>query len=270
MAFISFQGVSYRYPGGFPAVEALNLEIDRGENCAVVGQNGAGKTTMAKLCNRLLCPGEGNVFVDGKNTRDHTTAGISRIAGYVFQNPDDQIFHSTVEKEVAFGPRMMKLPPERTRALVEDALALTGLAGEREENPYNLPLSVRKFVTIASIIAMDTRVMILDEPTAGQDPRGNRLLADIIAALRRQGKTLITISHDMDFVAENFSRVIVMADRRIVADGSPEEVFWNFPALEKARLRQPCAGGVCRRLGIQGVVRRDDAARAIMERFGSR
>jgi energy-coupling factor transport system ATP-binding protein len=270
MAFISFEEVSYRYPGGFPAVEGLNLAIEKGENCAIVGQNGAGKTTTAKLCNRLLRPGGGNVFVDGKNTRDYTTAGVSRIVGYVFQNPDDQIFHSTVEKEVEFGPRMMKLPPERIRALVEDALVLTGLAGEREENPYNLPLSVRKFVTIASIIAMDTGALILDEPTAGQDPRGNGLLADIIAALLRRGKTLITISHDMDFVAENCSRVIVMAERRIVADGRPEEVFWNFPALEKARLRQPCAGGVCRRLGITGIARRDDAARAIMERFGPR
>jgi energy-coupling factor transport system ATP-binding protein len=270
MAFISFQETGYRYPDGFTALEGLNLEIERGENCAIVGHNGAGKTTAAKLCNRLLCPCEGNVFVDGKNTRNHTTAAISRIVGYVFQNPDDQIFHSTVEQEVEFGPRMMKFPPERIKSLVEDALALTGLTEEREENPYNLSLSVRKFVAIASAIAMDTGALILDEPTAGQDPRGNRLLADINATLSRRGKTLITISHDMDFVAENFSRVIVMADRRIVADGSPEEVFWNFPALEKAHLRQPWVSGICRRLGIQGVIRRDAAVKAIMEQFSMR
>jgi energy-coupling factor transport system ATP-binding protein len=183
----------------------------------------------------------------------------------VFQNPDDQIFHSTVEKEVTFG--IAKLPTERKRVLIEDALTITGLTEERNWHPYNLPLSVRKFISIASVIVMDTDVIIFDEPTAGQDLRGNRLLADIITTLRKRGKILITISHDMDFVAENCSRVIVMADKQIIADGRPETVFWDLETLERARLKQCRISQICRRLGIEGVIHRDDAVREIMERF---
>jgi energy-coupling factor transport system ATP-binding protein len=250
MALISLENVSFTYPGGFNAVDSVSITIEKGENIAIVGQNGAGKTTTVKMCNRLLCPSSGNVIVDGKNTRNHTTAQISRIVGYVFQNPDDQIFHSTIAQEVEFGPRMMGLPEDRAAALVTDALTLTGLAKEREENPYNLPLSIRKFITIASVIAMNTQVIILDEPTAGQDVEGNRRLKNIMSAMLERGKTLITISHDMEFVAENFSRVIVMADKRVITDGSPRDVFWNFDALETARLTQPHVSRVCRRLGL--------------------
>jgi energy-coupling factor transport system ATP-binding protein len=267
MAFISLKDVSFEYPGGCKALDGININIEKGENVAMVGQNGAGKTTTVKLCNRLLCPSEGNVFIEGRNTRNHTTAQISRIVGYVFQNPDDQIFHSTVESEVEYGPRMMKLPPEQVKKAVDDALTITGLSREREENPYNLPLSIRKFVTIASIIAMDTQVIILDEPTAGQDLEGNRWLRAIIKTMQGKGKTLITISHDMEFVVENFSRVIVMADRKVVCDGTPESVFWNFDAMEKAKLKQPYVSRICRRLRIgSGVIRMEEAVTAIMER----
>ena len=266
MAFVSLRNVSFAYPDGFRALDSVNIEIERGENVAIVGQNGAGKTTAVKMCNRLLCHSSGDVIVGGKNTRSHTTAQISRIVGYVFQNPDDQIFHSTVESEVTFGPRMMQFPADRVQALVEGALSVTGLSRERGENPYNLPLSIRKFITIAAIIAMDTDVIILDEPTAGQDLEGNRRLAAIIAALLGRGKTLITISHDMEFVADNFSRVIVMADKRVVLDGTPEAIFWDCRALETARLAQPYVSRICRRLGIgDRVIRREEAAAAIMQ-----
>ncbi|MDR0587222.1 MAG: energy-coupling factor ABC transporter ATP-binding protein [Treponema sp.] len=266
MALVSLKNVGFEYPGGFKAVESVSIDIERGENVAILGQNGAGKTTTVKLCNRLLCPTEGDVFVSGKNTRHYTTAQISRIVGYVFQNPDDQIFHSSIESEVEFGPRMMKLSEEEIRERVNDALTISGLVREREENPYNLPLSVRKFITIASIIAMNTDVIILDEPTAGQDLAGNGRLQNIISTLLERGKTMITISHDMEFVAENFSRVIVMAERRVVIDGKPEDVFWDFKALEKARLMQPHVSRICRRLGIADhLIRLDDAVKAIMK-----
>jgi energy-coupling factor transport system ATP-binding protein len=266
MALVSLRNVSFEYPGGFKAVDSVDLEIERGENIAILGQNGAGKTTTAKLCNRLLFPTGGDVFIGGKNTRNYTTAQISRAVGYVFQNPDDQIFHSTIKSEVEFGPKMMKLRPEEIKRRTEDALEITGLGGEREENPYNLPPSVRKFITIASIIAVDTEVIILDEPTAGQDPVGNRRLEAIIRTLLERGKTLVTISHDMEFVAEIFSRLIVMAGGRIVADGKPEDVFWNFGALETARLMQPYVSRLCRRLGIAGsIIHPEDAVEAILK-----
>jgi energy-coupling factor transport system ATP-binding protein len=266
MAFISLVNVSFEYPGGFKAVDSVCLDIERGENVAILGQNGAGKTTTVKLCNRLLCPTRGDVLIGGKNTRNYTTAQISRIVGYVFQNPDDQIFHSDIESEVEFGPRMMKLPPAEIKKRVDQALEISGLSRDRKENPYNLPLSIRKFITIASIIAMDTDVVILDEPTAGQDLAGNRRLETIISALLERGKTLITISHDMEFAVENFSRLIVMAEGRIITDGKPEDVFWNFAALEKARLMQPYVSRICRRLGIGGnIIHQKDAVEVIMK-----
>jgi len=269
MACVTLSNVSYEYPGGFPAVEDVSFSIDSGENLAIIGQNGAGKTTTVKMFNRLITPTKGDVLVGEMNTKDYTTAQLSRKVGYVFQNPDDQIFHSTIDSEVGFGPKMMKLDEADIERRVVDALSLVGLADQREENPYNLPLSVRKFVTIASIIAMDTEMLVLDEPTAGQDLEGNRRLESILQVMQERGKTLVTISHDMEFVVNNFTRVIVMADRKVVCDGAPQEVFWNFDALERAKLAQPYAARVCRRLGIGGgIIKMTDAVQAIAAAAG--
>ncbi len=260
MEFIKLENVSYEYPGGFLAIDNVSFSISKGESVAIVGQNGAGKTTAAKLCNGLLRPTKGTISVDGRDSGGRTTADIARTVGYVFQNPDDQIFHSTVEGEVAFGPKTLGFPAEKTNELVDYALAITGLTAARGENPYNLPLSIRKFVTIAAIISMDTEVMIFDEPTAGQDLVGNRLLGNILGELGRRGKTLITISHDMEFVSNNFKRVIVMANKKKVTEGTPDEIFWNFPALEEARLMQPYVSRLCRTLGLETNLTTLDAA----------
>lgn len=265
MAILELCDVSFEYPGGFLAVDNINLKVERGENLAIIGQNGAGKTTTVKMCNNLQRPTRGTVLVNGQDTKEHTTAEIAHTVGYVFQNPDDQIFNSTVEGEIVYGLKKKKLPQEEIDKRVEDALRMTGLAAMREENPYNLPLSIRKFVTIASIIAMDTDVMILDEPTAGQDLDGNRRLESILRELQARGKTLITISHDMEFVISNFDRVVVMANKRIIADGTPEEIFWDFDVLQQAKLMQPYISRVCRQLGIgKNVLFLDDAVREIM------
>lgn len=267
MTDLVLKNVSFSYPGGFLAVDHINMEIKAGENVAIVGQNGAGKTTTVKMMNGLLRPTEGEVFIGEMNSKDYTTAQISRVVGYVFQNPDDQIFHATVESEVRFGPKMMKLSKEEEDQRVEEALKLTGMDGYREENPYNLPLSTRKFVTIAAVIAMNTDILIFDEPTAGQDIEGNKRLSNILKQLHEQGKTVITISHDMEFVAENFKKVIVMAKKKIVRSGSPEEIFWDYESLEKAMLKQPYVSRVCKALGIEGkVISIEDAIEEILSR----
>lgn len=250
MAYIELKDVSFAYPGSFLAVDHLNLTIEKGENIAIVGQNGAGKTTTVKLMNALHYPTEGDVIIDGMNTRNYTTAQVSRKVGYVFQNPDDQIFHSTVYEEVAFGPKMMKLPEEQQKKQINYALQITSLGRYVNENPYNLPLSIRKFVTIAAIVATDCDVMIFDEPTAGQDFIGNKRLAWIIRELQKKGKTLVTISHDMVFVADNFDRVVVMCQKKKLADGTPREVFWNHAVLDKAMLKQPYVSSLCKALGV--------------------
>ena len=264
MAYIELKDVRFAYPDGHLAVDGVSMSIEKGENVAIVGQNGAGKTTTVKLFNALHYPTGGDVVINGKSTKGQTTAQVSRTVGYVFQNPDDQIFHSTVLAEVEFGPRMMKLPEEKVTELVNYALKITGMKKFREENPYNLPLSVRKFVTIAAIIAMDCDVMIFDEPTAGQDFDGNKRLSRILKELSAKGKTLITISHDMVFVADNFSRVIVMSNKKVIMDGTPKEIFWNLPVLEEAMLKQPYVSRICHSLGLSSSVTQMDEAVALI------
>lgn len=251
MSYLTLNDVTYRYPNGYKAVDGVSMSFEKGESVAIIGQNGAGKTTTVKLMNGLLKPEEGDVFIDGWNTKDYTTAQISKKVGYVFQNPDDQIFHNDVYSEIAFGPKNQKLPPEAVKENVMKAAERTGLTPVLEENPYNLPYSMRKFVTIASVLAMDTDVIILDEPTAGQDPTALDRLASIIQSLIEEKKLVITITHDMEFVVNHFERVIVMADRRKIADKSKREVFWDFGILEQSMLKQPHISRLSHSLQLQ-------------------
>lgn len=268
MAFITLKDISYVYPGDFLAVDNICMQIEKGESVAIVGQNGAGKTTTVKMMNGLLKPSKGDVMIGDLNTKDYTTAQVSRKVGYVFQNPDDQIFHSSVYEEVAFGPSKMDISEKRKERLVNYALKWTGLNKFRNENPYNLPLSIRKFVTIAAIIAMDVDVMIFDEPTAGQDLVGTVQLGKILRELERRGKTLITITHDMQFVVDNFKRVIVMADKKVVTTGTPKEIFWDFESLDIAMLKQPYISSLCKELNIgEDIVSRDEAIEAICQKL---
>ena len=266
MRDLVIKDVSFTYPGNFLAVDGLNMEIKAGENVAIVGQNGAGKSTTVKMMNGLLKPTKGDVIVGDMNTKDYTTAQVSKYVGYVFQNPDDQIFHATVEEEVRFGPKYMKLDKEEEDRRVEFAMKLTGMDEFKDENPMNLPLSMRKFVTIAAVVAMDTDILIFDEPTAGQDIEGNKRLSEILKILHDMGKTVITISHDMEFVVENFERVIVMATKKIVREGTPAEIFWDLETLKHAMLHQPYVSRVCRELGIEGnVIHMDEAVEELLK-----
>ncbi|MGM8212247.1 energy-coupling factor ABC transporter ATP-binding protein [Virgibacillus sp. W0430] len=239
MTYLSLNNVSFSYPNGFQAVKNVNMSFDKGESVAIIGQNGAGKTTTVKMMNGLLKPTEGNIIVDGWDTRDHSTAQISRKAGYVFQNPDDQIFHNDVYSEIEFGPKKLGLSENVVKENVLNSAEIAGITDFLKENPYNLPYSMRKFVTIASVLAMDSNVIILDEPTAGQDTASLEIISDMIKAKNNEGKTIITITHDMEFVANNFERVIVMADCQVIADGNKRDVFWDFDVLNKALLSQP-------------------------------
>jgi len=201
--------------------------------------------------NGLLKPTSGTVIVDGLDTKKHTTAQISRKVGYVFQNPDDQIFHSDVYSEIKFGPKNLGLTEEEIENNALEAAELTGITDHLRENPYNLPFSTRKFVTIASVIAMDSDVFILDEPTAGQDLYGMNRLNQIIESLVKNNKTVITITHDMEFVVNNFERVIVMANRKKIADQDKREIFWDFKTLEESMLKQPYISHLSYHLGLK-------------------
>ncbi|MCR2821028.1 energy-coupling factor ABC transporter ATP-binding protein [Lederbergia panacisoli] len=267
MTELLLKSVSFSYPDGTKALEDLTLTVPSGQRLAIIGQNGAGKTTAVKLMNGLLKPTEGAVFVGDWNTKDYTTAQVSRKVGYVFQNPDDQIFHNDVESEVQFGPKNMGFDPERVEKLTDWAMELCGIRNVAEENPYNLPYSVRKFVTIASVLAMDSDVIILDEPTAGQDRVGLDLLGKLLEELESKGKTVITITHDMEFVTEYFSRIVVMANRRIIADDDSEYIFYNHDILEESMLKPPAVAKMANLLGLEkGILTKSQLLSLIKER----
>ena len=249
---VQLENVTYRYPNGFTAVENVNMSFEQGEAVAIVGQNGAGKTTTVKLINGLLRPTEGDIYIGDWNTKEYTAAQISKRAGYVFQNPDDQIFHSDVYSEIEFGPKNLKLPKNVVKENTERAIELTGLGAYLKEHPYNLAYSMRKFVTIASIISMNPDVIILDEPTAGQDLPSLKRLASIISTLQKENKIIITITHDMEFVVDNFHRVIVMANKKKIADGDKRDIFWDFDILDKSNLKQPAISSLSHDLKIDG------------------
>jgi len=217
----------------------------------IAGCNGAGKTTLVKLLKGLLKPISGNIYYGGDNIAQKTVAMLAGEIGYVFQNPDDQIFKYHVIDEIMFGPQNIGMTKEQAKEKALQALELVGLKQLAGENPYDLELSERKLVAIASVLAMDTKVLILDEPTIAQDWKGRTIIQNIIKDLSKQGKTVIAILHDMDFVAESFERVIVMAHGKVLADGTKEEVFAQKDILEQARIDQPYLMKLCQQLGYE-------------------
>jgi energy-coupling factor transport system ATP-binding protein len=249
---IEIKDASFEYPNGFVAIENISITIEDGERVAIVGQNGAGKTTAVKMMNGLNKPSKGNVIIDGVNTKDKTTAFIAKTVGYVFQNPDDQIFNQSVKAEVEYMPRYFKLSEKEIEQRVSYAVELTGIAQYMSINPYDLPYPVRKFVAIAAVIVSKPRYIILDEPTAGQDKHGLEILSRMIDRLQADGVTLITITHDMEFAVNNFNRIVAMAHKNIIADGSAKEVFWNEQVVTEARIKKPLIGELAKQLSLDG------------------
>ena len=236
---IDVQNLVFTYEGGVEALRGINLVIEPAERVAIVGQNGAGKTTLVKHFNGLLRPTSGNVLVGDLDTRGAAVSTLAARVGYVFQNPDEQLFCKTVEEEIAFGPKNLGYAPERVATLVSDALELTDLAGRKEENPYDLSPSWRKMVAMASIVAMDTPVIVLDEPTTGQDALNIGRIANIVHTLHARGKTVITITHDIDFCAENFERLIALAQGQVILDAPMVRGLAERELLASTYVEQP-------------------------------
>ena len=232
MGIIEFKDVSFQYPNGFSAVENVSFEINEGEAIAIIGQNGAGKTTTVKMINGLLKPTHGTVLIDGMDTKDYTTAQLSKIAGYVFQNPDDQIFHNNVEDEIRFGPKKQGLSEEEIVKKTEWAAKLCGLSEQMQENPYNLPLSIRKFVSIASVLAMDDKILILDEPTAGLDPKQRVIIRNLTDRLGQEKIILISthIISDIETIAD---QILLLRKGTLLTHGTVSELIEQVQTGEK-------------------------------------
>ena len=237
-ATFQVQDLRFSYVKGREVLHGLNLALDH-RPTAIIGQNGAGKTTLVRVLKGLLKPDSGEIRYQGENLETKTVAELASRVGYVFQNPDDQIFKYQVLEEVMFGPLNIGMSQQEAEASAHEALRMVGLDEKADENPYDLELSDRKMVAIASVLAMNTDVIILDEPTIAQSWNGREKIREIIQTQAAQGKLVIAILHDMDFVANSFARVIAMAHGEILADGTPAEVFRNHPVLEKSALAAP-------------------------------
>jgi energy-coupling factor transport system ATP-binding protein len=263
---IQVLGVTFVYPDGTRALEDVDLAIEPGEVLALVGQNGSGKSTLVRQFNGLLRPTAGRVRLDGVETAGRHVADLARTVGLLFQNPDRQIFASNVRREVAFGPRNLGRRGRDLDLAVDQALETVGLTDQAGANPYDLGFSRRKLLALASILAMETPIVVLDEPTTGQDARGILLIQKIVAGLKAEGRTVVAISHDMRFAAESFERIVVMREGRIVLDGDPGSVFDepNWTALASTYLDPPLPSVVGARLGL-GATPTEDALVAAVQ-----
>ncbi|RDW17001.1 cobalt ABC transporter ATP-binding protein [Oceanobacillus arenosus] len=252
MAEINVRGLHFGYHQNQKILKQIDLHF-KGKSTAIIGQNGAGKTTLVKLFKGLLKPVKGDILINSINTKEITAAKLANQIGLVFQNPNDQIFKSNVMDEVKYGPLMIGFTEKEANIQADLALEAVGLKGLEQVNPYDLNLYERKMISIASILAMDTPIVIFDEPTMGQDYQGKERIKAIINHLRAQGKLVLSILHDMDFVAEVFERTIVMKEGQILLDGETREVFAEAELLKEAYLEQPHVTQIGRGLGAEQV-----------------
>lgn len=251
---IEIRDLRFAYPTGLEALKGISITIEAGEQVAIVGQNGAGKTTLARHLNGLLKPTSGAVMIGDWDTAKYSVAKLAARVGYAFQNPDDQLFSKDVLSEVSFGPKNLGYPPEKVEKLVANALKLTDLTDKFETNPYDLSQTWRKMTALASILAMDTPIVILDEPTTGQDAANVARIAHVVAELRKQGKTVITITHDIDFCAENFGRVIALGQGRVLLDGPAREVLGEEEILAQTYVEPPQLTRLGKKIGLKNTV----------------
>jgi len=233
---IEVKDVYFTYPNGVEALKGVSLIIKNGEFVAIMGQNGAGKTTLVKHFNGLLKSTKGKVLVDEVETTKVSVATLARNVGFVFQNPDHQLFSETVEDEIAFALKNFGFKENIIKRRVTWALNLLGLTHYRKTSPFMLSGGERKRVALASVLAWNPKILILDEPTIGQDYQQKEKLRQFILQMKTQRKTIIIVTHDVEFVAECNPRVLLMREGRIVIDGEAKEVLTNPKVLIQASI----------------------------------
>lgn len=234
-ALVKFEDVAFGYEVDREVLHGLNLQINRGDVIAVLGPNGAGKTTFVKHAIGLLKPKSGRVLVDGHDTREASVAQIARMLGYVFQSPSHMLFAPTVHDELAFGPTNMKHAKEQIELEVKEALKIVNLSDKENDPPLALSFGQQKRVSIAAILAMRSRILVMDEPTAGQDYQNYMNFMDSILQMPAF-EAILFITHDVDLAAIYANRVLMVNDGKLVADGKPQDVLRDFDRLKANRL----------------------------------
>ena len=246
----------FEYPDGTRALQGINLDIYAGQFIALIGQNGSGKTTFAKCLNGLLKPASGYVKIDELDTREKgTTKKIVTKVGYVFQNPDHQLFNNTIYKEIAYGPRNIGLNETEVKERVEEAAGVCGMEnGLFEEHPFFLTKGLRQRVAIASILAMRPKTIIVDEPTTGQDMRQSVEVMNFLRDLwEKEGHTVIIITHEMPIVAQYAQRVVLLGQGKVLMDASTREVFAEPELLARTFVKPPQITQLAQALKLYGL-----------------
>ncbi len=259
---IEFRNVSFGYDGGH-TIQDVSFRLEKGDFAAVIGENGAGKTTLSKLCNGLLKPVSGSVTVNGMDTKTTRVSRIARSVGFLFQNPDRQICRNTIREEILFGLTLtVNDPTERARRL-DATLSEFGFDGSR--NPFSMSRGERQRIALASLMACDPDVMILDEPTTGLDYRECMEIIEKIIARNRSGATVLMVCHDMEIVQDFARRVLVVADGRLIGDGPTGEIMTNAELLTRASVAPAQIPQLALRFGdlFRGVFTIDQMADAI-------
>lgn len=246
------ENLRFSYASGVEALKGVSLTVKDGEFVAIMGQNGAGKTTLVKHFNGLLKPTSGSVRVDGTETKQTSVAALARNVGFVFQNPDHQLFSETVDDEVAFALKNFGYEAEVIEKRITWAVNLLGLTQYRKTSPFMLSGGERKRVALASVLAWDPKILILDEPTIGQDHRQKENLRQFIMQMQTQGKTVVMVTHDVEFVAECNPRVVLMREGRIVADGQGKQILTDPTLLEQSSIVLPQIAQVFAKLTGRG------------------
>lgn len=267
---VELDGVHHRYDDGTEALRGVSLQIDSGEFVALLGPNGSGKTTLARHLNGLLRPTSGRVLVDGRDTRAHTTAELARSVGYLSQNPNHQLIERTVEAEIAVAPRALGLPPGEVRRRVDEAIELLGLEPYRSEHPLLTTLDVKQRVAIASLVALDPAILVLDEPTTALDAAERTRVLELAKRLHERGRGIVLLTHEMDLVAEYCSRAIVLSGGQVRFDGPPVELFGDRDALADASLEPPQVAVLASRLGVSPPWLNVDQAADALQSSGGR
>ena len=234
-AILAVENLSFQYPDGHAALQAVSLKISPGEKVALVGPNGAGKSTLMLHLNGILA-GQGDLCVAGMALTKENLPLVRARVGMVFQNPDDQLFSPTVFEDVAFGPLHMGLPETEVRQRVERALTQVGMSQYANRLSHHLSVGEKKRISIATVLSMEPEILVLDEPSAGLDPRARRALINLLSEMEL---TMLVSTHDMRLVAELFPRTVVMDGGQIVADGSTGEILADEVLLEAHGLEKP-------------------------------
>jgi energy-coupling factor transport system ATP-binding protein len=267
--FIQVRGVDFAYPDGTLALDGIDLSIDHGAFVALIGQNGSGKTTLSKCLNGLYKPTRGAILVEGRDTKQTRIVEMVKRVGYVFQNPDHQLFNSDCWSEIAYGPRNIGLPEDEVRVRVEEAARVVGLPEEDfEQHPFFLTKGMRQRVAIAAILALRPRAIIVDEPTTGQDLRQSTEIMDFLQRLHEeQGHIIIIVTHDMPIVARYAKRVVAMGQGQILADGPTAEVFANVEALARTFVEPPQITQLAQRVASMGFDPRTATVEELVEQY---